>query len=95
MAWEETLETTLARLAQQARQVRFRPQVQDLGRVQQVAFRIVQSFGCDHRREWERLSRPSEALKSKEPGWLILMQSRLPHACLSTLLHVDRKFPQP
>jgi F-type H+-transporting ATPase subunit alpha len=47
MAWEETLEATLVHLEQQARQVRFRPQVQDLGRVQQVGDGVALVKGLD------------------------------------------------
>jgi F-type H+-transporting ATPase subunit alpha len=47
MEWEQTLENTLARLTEAARQIRIRPHVQDLGRVQRVGDGVALVTGLD------------------------------------------------
>jgi F-type H+-transporting ATPase subunit alpha len=47
MAWQDELEKMLEQLIQQAHQVQFRPQVEDLGRVQQVGDGIALVKGLD------------------------------------------------
>ncbi len=47
MAWKDDLGEALARLEQQARRVQFRPQVEDLGRVQRVGDGVALVTGLD------------------------------------------------
>lgn len=47
MKWDDSLETVLTRLEQQAGQVRFRPHIDDLGRVQRVGDGVALVKGLD------------------------------------------------